>query len=143
MMQAISRKDVHNAIEGIKTHASSTSLQDTLQGWLLTYFGHHSEIRSDKQIDTLRLPITQQLHTFDPLYMNLLAESFVSSHVFDGLVKRSGERDKIVPCLAHLIESMRAGRSGLFSAQRGVIPSWKSADSQGCSLFYGTVDANL
>lgn len=101
MMQAISRKDVHTAIEGIKNHASSSSLQDTLQGWLLTYFGHHSEIRSDKQIDTLRLPITQQLHTFDPLNMNLLAESFVSSHVFDGLVKRSGERDKIIPCLAH------------------------------------------
>lgn len=101
MMQAISRKDVHHAIEEIKTHASSSSLQDTLQGWLLTYFGHHSEIRSDKQIDTLRLPITQQLHTFDPMYMNLLAESFVSSHVFDGLVRRSRERDKIVPCLAH------------------------------------------
>ena len=104
MMQAISRKDVHKAIEGIKTHASSSSLQDTLQGWLLTYFGHHSEIRSDKQIDTLRLPITQQLHTFDPLHMNLLAESFVSSHVFDGLVRRSGERDKIVPSLAHAWE---------------------------------------
>ncbi|MEK4347934.1 ABC transporter substrate-binding protein [Paenibacillus sp. FSL P4-0184] len=104
MMQAISRKDVHKAIDGIKTHASSSSLQDTLQGWLLTYFGHHSEIRSDKQIDTLRLPITQQLHTFDPLHMNLLAESFVSSHVFDGLVRRSGERDKIVPSLAHAWE---------------------------------------
>ncbi|MNO31485.1 HTH-type transcriptional regulator SgrR [compost metagenome] len=104
MMQAISRKDVHKAIEGIKTHASSSSLQDTLQGWLLTYFGHHSEIHSDKQIDTLRLPITQQLHTFDPLHMNLLAESFVSSHVFDGLVRRSGERDKIVPSLAHAWE---------------------------------------
>ncbi|WP_340008505.1 ABC transporter substrate-binding protein [Paenibacillus sp. FSL K6-0276] len=104
MMQAISRKDVHKAIEGIKTHASSSSLQDTLQGWLLTYFGHHSEIRSDKQIDTLRLPITQQLHTFDPLHMNLLAESFVSSHVFDGLVRRSGERDKIAPSLAHAWE---------------------------------------
>ncbi|WP_339315732.1 ABC transporter substrate-binding protein [Paenibacillus sp. FSL R10-2734] len=104
MMQAISRKDVHKAIEGIKTHASSSSLQDTLQGWLLTYFGHHSEILSDKQIDTLRLPITQQLHTFDPLHMNLLAESFVSSHVFDGLVRRSGERDKIVPSLAHAWE---------------------------------------
>jgi len=104
MMQAISRKDVHSAIEGIRSHARSSSLQDTLQGWLLTYFGHHSEIRSDKQIDTLRLPITQQLHTFDPLYMNLLAESFVSSHVFDGLVKRGRERDKIVPGLAHAWE---------------------------------------
>jgi MarR-like DNA-binding transcriptional regulator SgrR of sgrS sRNA len=36
--------------------------------------------------------------------MNLLAESFVSSHVFDGLVRRSGERDKIVPSLAHAWE---------------------------------------
>ncbi|ULO05542.1 SgrR family transcriptional regulator [Paenibacillus sp. 19GGS1-52] len=104
MMQAISRQDIQHAIEGIKTHARSSALQDTLQGWLLTYFGHHSEIRSDKQIDTLRLPITQQLHSFDPLYMNLLAESFVASHVFDGLVARSGEGDKIIPGLAHAWE---------------------------------------
>lgn len=104
MMQAISRKDIHYAIEGIQAYASSSSLQDRLQGWLLNYFGHHSEMLSDKQIDTLRLPITQQLHTFDPIHMNLLAESFVSSHVFDGLVKRSGERDKIIPCLAHAWE---------------------------------------
>ncbi|WP_379134802.1 ABC transporter substrate-binding protein [Paenibacillus sp. sgz500958] len=104
MMQAISRKDVHHAIEGIRTHARSSSLQDTLQGWLLTYFGHHAEIRSDKQIDTLRLPVTQKLHTLDPLYMNLLAESFVSSHVFDGLVRRSGEPNKIVSGLAHAWE---------------------------------------
>ncbi|MBT2291106.1 SgrR family transcriptional regulator [Paenibacillus albidus] len=101
MMQAISRKDVHSAIEGIRTHARSSSLQDTLQGWLFTYFGHHTEIRSDKQIDTLRLPITQQLHTFDPLYMNMLAESFVSSHVFDGLVRQSGNLGQIMPGLAH------------------------------------------
>lgn len=105
MKQAISRKDILSSIEGIRTHAKSSSLQDTLQGWLLTYFGHHAEIHSDKQIDTLRLPVTQQLHTFDPLYMNLLAESFVSSHVFDGLVKRSGEKKEIGPGLAHAWEA--------------------------------------
>ncbi|ASA20847.1 ABC transporter substrate-binding protein [Paenibacillus donghaensis] len=105
MMKAISRKDVLSSIDGIRTHARSSSLQDTLQGWLLTYFGHHSEIHSDKQYDTLRLPITQQLHTFDPLYMNLLAESFVSSHVFDGLVRRSGETGAILPGLAHAWET--------------------------------------
>ncbi|WP_379153482.1 ABC transporter substrate-binding protein [Paenibacillus sp. sgz5001063] len=100
MKQAISSKDMGSAIEGIRGHASSSSLQDTLQGWLLAYFGHHSEIRSNKQIDTLRLPVTQKLQTLDPLYMNLLAESFVSSHIFDGLVGRSGDRG-IVPGLAH------------------------------------------
>lgn len=101
MKQAISSKDILSAIEGIRGHARSSSLQDSLQGWLMSYFGHHSEIRSDKRIDTLRLPVNQQLHTFDPLYMNLLAESFVSSHVFDGLVGRGSERDSILPGLAH------------------------------------------
>ncbi|OKP95565.1 ABC transporter substrate-binding protein [Paenibacillus sp. P46E] len=100
MKQAINSKDIGSAIEGIRGHTRSSSLQDTLQGWLLTYFGHHSELRSNKVIDTLRLPVTQKLHTLDPLYMNLLAESFVSSHVFDGLVGRAGERG-IVPGLAH------------------------------------------
>ncbi|WP_310832761.1 ABC transporter substrate-binding protein [Paenibacillus pedocola] len=101
MMQAISSSDMRSTIEGIRRYARSSSLQDTLQGWLLAYFGHHSEIRSDRRIDTLRLPVTQHLHNLDPLYMNLLAESFVSSHVFDGLVARSGREGRIIPGLAH------------------------------------------
>ncbi|WP_347231099.1 ABC transporter substrate-binding protein [Paenibacillus sp. DMB5] len=101
MMQAISSSEIRSAIDGIRAHARSSSLQDTLQGWLLAYFGYHSELRSDKRIDTLRLPVRQQLHNLDPLYMNLLAESFVSSHVFDGLVARSGGQDRIIPALAH------------------------------------------
>lgn len=105
MKQAISSKDIGSALEGIRGHARTSALQDTLQGWLLTYFGHHAEMHSDKRIDTLRLPVTQQLHTFDPLYMNLLAESFVSSHVFDGLIGRSGEHGQIVPALAHAWET--------------------------------------
>lgn len=105
MKQAISSRDIRSALEGIRGHARTSALQDTLQGWLLAYFGHHAEMHSDKRIDTLRLPVTQQLHTFDPLYMNLLAESFVSSHVFDGLIGRSGEHGQIVPALAHAWET--------------------------------------
>ncbi|BBH23645.1 peptide-binding protein [Paenibacillus baekrokdamisoli] len=101
VMQSINRKDFKRTFDQISIHARSSSLQDRLQGWLLTYFGHHSEIRSDKQIDTLRLPIREQLHTFDPLYMNLLAESFVSSHVFDGLARRMNNSNEILPNIAH------------------------------------------
>jgi SgrR family transcriptional regulator len=104
MMQAINRKDITRAIDQIRVHKKSSTLQEHLQGWLLTYFGHHSEIRSDRQIDTLRIPIRQQLHTVDPLYMNLLAESFVSSHVFDGLARRTNERHEILPNIAHAWE---------------------------------------
>ncbi|AOZ93049.1 ABC transporter substrate-binding protein [Paenibacillus crassostreae] len=104
MMQAINRQDLRHAIEQIRVHARSSTMQDRLQEWLLTYFGHHAEIKSEKQIDTLRLPIRQQLHTVDPLYMNLLAESFVSSHIFDGLVRRSNNTHEILPNIAHAWE---------------------------------------
>ena len=121
MMQAISSKDISSALEGIRGHARTSSLQDTLQGWLLAYFGHHAEMHSDKRIDTLRLPVTQQLHTFDPLYMNLLAESFVSSHVFDGLVGRSGERGRTIPGLAHAWETDESRTAWTFHLRKEVL----------------------
>ncbi|WP_150275896.1 ABC transporter substrate-binding protein [Paenibacillus tepidiphilus] len=101
MREAISGKELGGALDGIRSHARASSMQDTLQGWLLAYFGHHTEIRSDKRIDTLRLPVTQRLLSFDPLYMNLLAESFVASHIFDGLAARGTDGGTVQPGLAH------------------------------------------
>jgi len=105
MLQAIDRKDVARAIGQIRMHRQSSALQDHLQGWLLSYFGHHAETRRDRQIDTLRIPIRQRLHTVDPLYMNLLAESFVASHVFDGLIRGTERRGEIAPGIAHAWEA--------------------------------------
>ncbi|WP_054940126.1 ABC transporter substrate-binding protein [Paenibacillus ihuae] len=121
MMQAISSSDMRSTIEGIRRYARSSSLQDTLQGWLLTYFGHHSEIRSDRRIDTLRLPVTQHLHNLDPLYMNLLAESFVSSHVFDGLVARSGGQGGIISGLAHAWDTDEKRTAWTFHLRKDVL----------------------
>ncbi|ASR45278.1 ABC transporter substrate-binding protein [Paenibacillus kribbensis] len=105
MMQAIDRHDIKRALDEIRAHSRSSTMQEHLQGWLLNYFGHHAEVRSDQQqIDTLRLPIRQQLYTLDPLYLNWLAESFVSSHVFDGLARRANESGEILPGLAHAWE---------------------------------------
>lgn len=105
MMQAIDRHDIKRALDEIRAHSRSSTMQEHLQGWLLNYFGHHAEVLSDQQqIDTLRLPIRQQLYTLDPLYMNWLAESFVSSHVFDGLARRANESGEILPGLAHAWE---------------------------------------
>lgn len=121
MLAAISRKEVHQVIDQVKDHARSASLQQSLQGWLLSYFGHHSEVSTDRQIDTLRLPLRQKLHTVDPLYMNLMAESFVSSHVFDGLVRRSHETGDIVPNLAHAWEVDKRRLHWTFYLRKGVM----------------------
>ncbi|ANF94860.1 ABC transporter substrate-binding protein [Paenibacillus bovis] len=105
MMHTIERRDIRDSMEQIRLHARSPVVEEQLQDWLLSYFGPHSEIQRDRQIDQLRLPIRQRIHTVDPLYMNLLAESFVSSHIFDGLVRKSGADGTIIPHLAHAWET--------------------------------------
>jgi len=121
MLRAIDRKDVARAINQIKFHRQSSALQEHLQGWLLSYFGHHAETRNDRQIDTLRLPIRLPLHTVDPLYMNLLAESFVASHVYDGLVRRSDRGDDIVPGIAHAWEADESRTGWTFYLRKEVL----------------------
>ncbi|XID91299.1 ABC transporter substrate-binding protein [Paenibacillaceae bacterium WGS1546] len=121
VLQAIDRKGVARAIGQLKLHRRSSALQEHLQGWLLSYFGHHAETSSDRQIDTLRIPIRQPLQTVDPLYMNLLAESFVSSHVFDGLVRRSDRGDGIAPGIAHAWETDEARSSWTFYLRKEIL----------------------
>lgn len=121
MLDAISRKDIQQAIQDIRKHVDADSLQEQLQGWLLSYFGHRAEIRSNRRIDTLRLPIRQPLHTIDPLTMNLLAESFIASHIFDGLVRRDNETGHIIPGIAHAWECDESGTVWTFHLRKGVI----------------------
>lgn len=121
MLAAISRKEVHQALDQIRTHARSPTLHKSLQGWLMDYFGHHSEAGPERQMDTLRLPLRHPLHTVDPLYMNLMAEAFVSSHVFDGLVARSHSTGDIAPLLAHAWETDPTRKSWTFYLRKGVL----------------------
>ncbi|WP_440119128.1 ABC transporter substrate-binding protein [Paenibacillus sp. QZ-Y1] len=121
MMQAMNRRELQQAAEQVRAFSSSTTMQDYLNQWLLGYSGHHTEAGShNERIDTLRLPIRQQLHALDPLYINLLAESFVTSHVFDGLVQRN-EQGEILPCLAHTWDVSPDRRTWIFHLRKGII----------------------
>ncbi|MDR6716586.1 ABC transporter substrate-binding protein [Paenibacillus sp. 2003] len=120
MMQAMNRRELQEAAEQVSAFSSSTTMQDHLNQWLLGYSGHHTEAgTNNEQIDTLRLPLRQQLHALDPLYINLLAESFVTSHVFDGLVQR-GEKDQILPCLAHTWDVSADRQTWTFYLRKGI-----------------------
>lgn len=102
MIKAIDRHEMKKVMDDIKTYTNSTRLPERLQGWLMSYFGHHSKRNGvGEQWDILRLPIRQQIHELDPLRINLLAESFVSGHVFDGLLTSDSETGAILPHLAH------------------------------------------
>ncbi|WP_339260767.1 ABC transporter substrate-binding protein [Paenibacillus sp. FSL R5-0713] len=120
MMQAMNRRELQEAAEQVSAFSSSTTMQDHLNQWLLGYSGHHTEAgTNNEQIDTLRLPLRQQLHALDPLYINLLAESFVTSHVFDGLVQR-GEKGEILPCLAHTWDVSADRQTWTFYLRKGI-----------------------
>ncbi|WP_458126616.1 ABC transporter substrate-binding protein [Paenibacillus sp. Z3-2] len=120
MMQAMNRRELQEAAEQVSAFSSSTTMQDHLNQWLLGYSGHHTEAgTNNERIDTLRLPLRQQLHALDPLYINLLAESFVTSHVFDGLVQR-GEQDEILPCLAHTWDISEDRQTWIFYLRKGI-----------------------
>ncbi|MGN7412576.1 ABC transporter substrate-binding protein [Paenibacillus sp. SAF-068] len=120
MMQAMNRRELQEAAEQVSAFSSSTTMQDYLNQWLLGYSGHHTEAgTNNEQIDTLRLPLRQQLHALDPLYINLLAESFVTSHVFDGLVQR-GEQGDILPCLAHTWDVSADRQTWTFYLRKGI-----------------------
>ncbi len=117
---AIGRGDVRGLAGGLGDGAPPPAMRERLRESLRAYFGHHSETRTGRQIDTLRLPIRQRLHTLDPLRTNLLAESFVVGHVFDGLLRQQGGSDEILPALAHHWESGDDGTAWTFYLRKDV-----------------------
>ncbi|MEY8745319.1 ABC transporter substrate-binding protein [Bacillales bacterium AN1005] len=120
MMQAMNRRELQQAAEHIGAFSSSVTMQHHLNQWLLGYSGHHTEEGiHNERIDTLRLPIRQQIHALDPMYINLLAESFITSHVFDGLVQRN-EAGEIRPCLAHTWDVSEDRMTWIFYLRKGV-----------------------
>lgn len=121
VLAALNGKELEQALSQLRPYAGTPQLEIALQHRLTDYFGHHRETGPDRQVDTLRLPLRQRLHTLDPLYMNLTAESFVASHVFDGLVRRSGPGGEIKPLAAHAWEADKSRTRWEFYLRKGML----------------------
>ncbi|OWA35957.1 hypothetical protein B9G55_08755 [Saccharibacillus sp. O16] len=117
---AIGRGDIRGIAGELDGAAPPPQMRERLRESLRAYFGHHSEMSTGRQVDTLRLPIRQQLHSLDPLRTNLLAESFVVGHVFDGLLRQEDGSDEILPALAHHWEAEADGTQWTFYLRKDV-----------------------
>jgi SgrR family transcriptional regulator len=117
---ALSGRELEQAVRQIRAYVQTPQLEQALQSRLLGFFGHHRENGPNSQVDTLRLPLRQKLHTVDPLYMNLTAESFVASHVFDCLVRRNGRSGEIEPLAAHAWETDGSRTRWVFYLRKGI-----------------------
>jgi SgrR family transcriptional regulator len=120
IMKSVTQKDIQQVLGQIGLHSHSYEFDGRLQQWLLTYFGHSSAIINRKLIDILRLPIGQKISTLDPIYTNLLAESFISSHVFDGLVRRDEHSSEVIPNVAHAWEIDKNRKRWTFFLRKGI-----------------------
>ncbi len=131
LRDAVSRNALLSEIHDIRDEVESAGVQDQLYDLLFNQYGLQSEIRNQKRIDILRLPIRQPILTLDPLYMNVLSESFVASHLFDSLVRRESRSGTLLPHLAHNWESDESRLSWTFYLRKGVFfHNGKELDSE-------------
>lgn len=119
LREASSSGQLGRSLEQLAGHAVDS--EAPLEAWLAAWFGHRAEISRERQVDILRLPIRERLQTIDPAGMNLLAESFIASHVYDGLVRWSEDGRHILPNLAHAWEVDEARRRWTFHLRKGVV----------------------
>lgn len=115
---AVTKSDMLDALDQIANRASSPRIQARLEAKLLARLGFRRESVGRRNLDVLRLPVRQAPVTLDPMAMHLLAESFVTSHVYDSLVRIEDGRP--VPHLAFSWETNRDGTCWTFRLRRGV-----------------------
>jgi MarR-like DNA-binding transcriptional regulator SgrR of sgrS sRNA len=115
------KKDLRGALEQMNISSVPSSLKDHFHSWLNGQFGHMSELRNDKRIDTLRFPQTSPINTLDPLYMNFTAESHLVNQLFDSLVRYNRQRQAVEPHLAHSWETDENRISWTFHLRKGVL----------------------
>ncbi|RXZ80682.1 ABC transporter substrate-binding protein [Paenibacillaceae bacterium] len=117
----VERHDLRGAIAQLEESGVSETGKAQFNSWLYSNFGHQSELRDDKKIDTLRFPYGQPIYTLDPAFSDYANEAHLISQLFDGLVRINGSTQTIVPHLAHAWEVDERGCEWTFYLRKGVL----------------------
>ncbi|WP_248928766.1 ABC transporter substrate-binding protein [Paenibacillus hamazuiensis] len=119
--ELVEKKDLRGALEQMNVSFVPAKLKDHFHHWLNGHFGHSSELRNDKRIDTLRFPLTSPIGTLDPLHINFAAESHLVNQLFDSLVRYNRHSQTIDPHLAHAWETDTDRTTWTFYLRKGVL----------------------
>lgn len=117
----VERKDVHGALEQLNAAYVTSAAKAGFNEWLYDYFGYKSELRDRKKIDTLRFPLSQQIHTLDPAFIDYTSESHLVGQLFDSLVRISPLTQSVEPHLAHAWEADSDGCGWTLYLRKGVL----------------------
>lgn len=119
--ELVRREEIRSAVELINREPVSASIKEEFNEWLNSHFGYHAETKAEKQIETLRFPMSNKFGTLDPAIVSLASESHMISQIFDRLVRYNPQTGSFEPQLAHSWESNEAKTEWTFYLRKGVL----------------------
>ncbi|TLS52944.1 hypothetical protein FE782_06115 [Paenibacillus antri] len=113
--------DVRGAIRLVQERGRLPEGAERFSSWLNDFFGFSREDRSERALDTLRVPVYDQIGSLDPARIYFVGEGHLCRQIFDTLVKYCPEQEDVVPRLAHHWESDAEGRRWTAYLRKGAL----------------------
>ncbi|GCL73394.1 ABC transporter substrate-binding protein [Paenibacillus naphthalenovorans] len=118
--ELVERKDLRGALAQINVSTLPDTFKDSFHHWLNSYFGHRSEVKGSRRLDTLRFPLAQPLQSLDPATIHYTAEAHLVHQLFDPLVRYNRLTGAIEAHLAHAWEADESRTVWTFHLRKGV-----------------------
>ncbi|HZG75773.1 MAG TPA: ABC transporter substrate-binding protein [Paenibacillus sp.] len=112
--------DVRGALRLMQDRSRLPESAERFSAWLTDFFGYSREDRLERTLDTLRVPVYDQILSFDPSKIYYVIESHLCRQLFDTLVKYDPVREDVVASLAHHWESNEDGSRWTVYVRKGV-----------------------
>jgi MarR-like DNA-binding transcriptional regulator SgrR of sgrS sRNA len=112
--------DVRGAIRLMQERSRLPEGAERFSSWLTEFFGFSREDRRERPLDTLRVPVYDQIGSLDPARIYYVGEGHLCRQLYDSLVKYDPDREDVVPRLAFHWESDESGRRWTVYLRKGV-----------------------
>ncbi|AEI45872.1 ABC transporter substrate-binding protein [Paenibacillus mucilaginosus] len=119
--ELVLRGDLQGALARLQTADSGPGLQERFHRWLGGYFGHRSEVRGARRLDTLRFPLSQQVASLDPAGTLFTADAHLVHQLFDPLLRYNRVTKTLSPHVAHAWEADLSRLRWTFHLRKGVL----------------------
>jgi len=113
--------DVRGAMRLVQERSRRPEAAERFAGWLTEFFGFSRDDRRERPLDTLRVPVYDQIVSFDPADVYFAIEGHICRQIYDTLTKYDPNLEDAVPRLAHHWESNEDGTLWTFYLRKGVL----------------------
>ncbi|WP_199620067.1 ABC transporter substrate-binding protein [Paenibacillus alkalitolerans] len=117
----VGQGDVREAMQLVQLRGRNNEVITRFSEWLTDFFGYRKEGMSDRQLETLRVPVNYFIGTSDPAQIYFAGDGHLVRQIFDTLAGYDYTNETLVPKLAHHWESNDARTEWTFYLRKGVL----------------------